>query len=97
MHGGGGSDIFTFCANWGNDTVEQLSGGSITLWFDSGSLSGWNEETKTYTRGSSRVTVLGDAEITLKFGDLESLDIPGVFAAETSRKIFEDPNSGMLA
>ena len=34
---GGGNDIFCFGGNWGNDTVEQLAGGKITLWFESGS------------------------------------------------------------
>ena len=34
MHGGGGHDTFTFCKNWGNDTVVQLNGGTALLWFN---------------------------------------------------------------
>lgn len=36
MHGGGGSDIFTFGENWGKDTVEQLASGDVTLWLSPG-------------------------------------------------------------
>ncbi|MBR2509565.1 MAG: AIDA repeat-containing protein, partial [Lentisphaeria bacterium] len=42
LHGGGGDDIFCFGENWGEDTVEQLAGGEITLWFKSGSEDNWN-------------------------------------------------------
>ncbi len=34
MHGGGGKDVFFFCNDWGNDTVEQLTGGKVTLCFE---------------------------------------------------------------
>ena len=34
LHGGGGGDIFCFGGSWGDDTVEQLEGGSMLLWFD---------------------------------------------------------------
>ncbi|MBQ7176313.1 MAG: hypothetical protein IJS08_02770, partial [Victivallales bacterium] len=34
MHGGGGNDIFTFGGTWGNDTIEQLTGGTVRLWFE---------------------------------------------------------------
>ena len=33
LHGGGGNDIFAFGSLWGDDTVEQLAGGSSILWF----------------------------------------------------------------
>ena len=33
LHGGGGNDVFTFCMEWGNDTVEQQAGGNTLLWF----------------------------------------------------------------
>ena len=49
LHGGGGDDIFTFCENWGTDTVEQLADGSVLLWFASGSEENWDESTLTYT------------------------------------------------
>jgi len=94
MHGGGGSDIFCFGKNWGNDTVEQLDGGEITLWFESGSENNWDADTLTYTDGTNSVTVRGVAEVSLKFGGDAPLD--GVFLDASSEKIFEDKNSGML-
>ena len=94
MHGGGGDDIFTFGADWGNDTVEQLETGSVTLWFESGSEENWNSETKTYSDGVNSVSVSGCVNVTLKFG--AASDLPaGVFDSETSQKVFED--KGMLA
>ena len=42
--------MFAFCDNWGTDTVEQLAGGTVTLWFASESGTGvWDETTLTYT------------------------------------------------
>ena len=104
MHGGGGNDIFTFCDNWGKDTVEQLETGTVTLWFLSGSIDNWDEKTLTYSDGTNSVTVKGVTaeQVTLKFGDdgsaqFASLSDMGAFAAFTSRKIFEDTNKGILA
>ena len=96
MHGGGGDDIFTFGADWGNDTVEQLENGSVTLWFESGSEDNWNAETLTYSDGVNSVTVTGCANVTLRFGDNGSLP-DGAFAGESSRKVFEDKNKGFIA
>ena len=105
MHGGGGEDIFAFGSNWGNDSVEQLSDGKVTLWFENGSLEKWDASTLTYTDGENRVIVNGvTAEnISLKFGDdgseqygklLES----GAFDEFSSERIFENKNTrGMLA
>ena len=59
MHGGGGDDVFTFCDNWGTDTVEQLADGSVTLWFASGNMENWNAETLTYMDGDNSVKVSG--------------------------------------
>ena len=109
MHGGGGDDIFTFCANWGIDEVEQLDAGSVTLWFTS-ELEGkvaWDEVSQSYTDGVNRVTLKGvDAnQITLKFGSgttqedaacFADLSEAGAFAEFTSQKIFEE-NKGLLA
>ena len=102
MHGGGGNDIFTFCDNWGMDSVEQLGTGTVTLWFAEGSMDNWNVETLTYTDGPDSVTVKGVTadKITLKFGSdaseqYASLAHAGAFDAFTSQKIFED--SGILA
>ena len=96
MHGGGGEDIFCFGENWGKDTVEQLAGGEITLWFESGSENNWNASTLTYTDGANTITVSGVDTVTLKFGADVSLPA-GCFADAASEKIFEDKNKGMLA
>jgi Ca2+-binding RTX toxin-like protein len=96
MHGGGGSDIFCFGDNWGRDSVEQLAGGSVTLWFEDGSASNWNASTLTYTDGENSVTVSGVSSVTLKFGADVSLP-DGCFADAASEKIFENKDKGMLA
>ena len=96
MHGGGGKDIFCFGENWGKDTVEQLSGGKVTLWFENGSASNWNASMLTYTDGTNSVTVSGVVNVTLKFGAVDTA-VSGAFLDAASEKIFEDKNSGMLA
>ena len=89
MHGGGGNDIFCFGSDWGIDTVEQLSGGTVTLWFEDGSEENWNTNTRTYTDGENTVTVSGAADVTLKFGgDISSLP-EGIFSNAVTKKIFE--------
>ena len=105
MHGGGGNDIFTFCDNWGTDTIEQIATGTVTLWFAS-ELEGkvaWDEESQSYTDGVNHVSVTGVASVTLKFGgagdDAEqfaALSDMGAFDAFTSQRIFE-ANEGILA
>ena len=103
MHGGGGEDIFTFCDNWGVDEVEQLAGGSVTLWFTSekeGKVA-WDDVSKSYTDGVNQVSVKGVTSVELKFGDdgssqYASLVSAGAFAEFTSQKIFEESN-GLLA
>ena len=104
MHGGGGDDVFTFCDNWGIDTVQQLTTGSVTLWFAEGSMDNWNAETLTYTDGENSVKVSGVAaeKVTLKFGDDGSeqyvlLASAGAFKEFTSQKIFEESSMGTLA
>ena len=107
MHGGGGDDVFAFCGNWGADTVQQLESGTVTLWFASGTESNWNAETLTYTDGENSVTVSGVTadRITLKFGEngpedaaqFASLSGIGAFNAFTSRKVFEEADTGLLA
>ena len=104
LHGGGGDDIFTFCDNWGSDTVEQIETGTVTLWFVSGSESNWNAETLTYTDGENSVSVSGVSaeQVTLKFGNdgseqFSALSDAGAFDAFTSRRIFEESGSGLLA
>ena len=104
LHGGGGDDIFCFGENWGEDTVEQLVGGKITLWFESGEMSNWNADTLTYSDGANSVKVSGvsNDNITLIFGDdgslrYDELASAGCFDDAASEKIFEDKNKGMLA
>ena len=88
MHGGGGDDIFTFGADWGNDTVEQLAEGSVVLWFESGSEENWNAETLTYSDGTNSVRVSGCVDVTLRFGADSELPA-GAFATAASSKIFK--------
>ena len=89
LHGGGGDDIFCFGSDWGIDTVEQLSGGTVTLWFEDGSEENWNADTRTYSDGENTVTVSGTADVTLKFGgDISSLP-EGIFSNAVTKKIFE--------
>ena len=105
MHGGGGEDIFAFGGNWGNDNVEQLAGGKVTLWFEDGSLENWNEASLTYQDGENSVKVSGvmPENVTLKFGDdgseqYSKLLEAGAFDEFSSERIFENRNTrGMLA
>ena len=104
MHGGEGDDIFCFGENWGKDTVEQLVGREITLWFESGSENNWDASALTYTDGTNSVKVSGVSagNITLIFGDngstlYDELSAAGCFDAAASEKIFEDKNKGLLA
>jgi Ca2+-binding RTX toxin-like protein len=96
MHGGGGNDIFCFGGAWGQDTVEQFDGGSVTLWFENGSENNWDASTLTYTDGGKSVTVSGVSTVTLKFGDVDSA-VAGAFLDAASENIFEDKDRGMLA
>ena len=95
MHGGGGNDTFCFGANWGQDTVKQLSEGSVTLHFESGSEANWNQETLTYTDGANSVTVSGVTKVELVFN--ATAPVEGAFLDAASEKIFEDKNKGMSA
>ena len=103
MHGGGGDDIFAFGGDWGQDTVTQLAGGKVTLWFKEGDESKWNESTLTYSDGDKSVKVTGVAkeDVTLRFGNEDAnyanLLAAGAFSEFTSEKVFEDKNRGMLA
>ena len=97
MNGGGGNDTFCFGANFGNDTVEQLAGGSVTLYFENGSMDNWNAATLTYTDGANSVKVSGvtNADVKLVFG--EPAPVEGAFLDAASEKIFEDKAKGMIA
>ncbi len=104
MHGGGGDDIFVFGGDWGDDNVEQLADGKVTLWFDDGSPENWDASALTYTDGDNSVKVAGVAAdaVTLKFGDDGSeqygkLLEAGAFDEFASDRVFGDRNKGMLA
>ena len=103
MHGGGGSDIFAFGdSNWGEDTVEQLATGSVTLWFASGSMDNWDSASLTYRDGDNCVKVIGTTSIELRFGNDDSdmykdLVSAGAFEEFTSERIFEESGKGILA
>ena len=105
MHGGGGTDIFTFGENWGTDTVEQLADDDsmVMLWFATGDHDNWDASTLTYTDGTNSVTVRGVTadQINVYIGDefpwdFEMMSELGVFADATSQNVFEDKNWGLL-
>ncbi|MBR2365460.1 MAG: hypothetical protein IKA79_09675 [Lentisphaeria bacterium] len=98
MHGGGGNDTFCFGENWGNDTIEQLAGGTVKLCFANGVNDNWNADTLTYSDGISSVTVTGITadKIEIVFEAASSLP-EGAFADVASEKIFEDKDKGLLA
>ena len=97
-------DGVTFCGNRGADTVEQLSYGNVTLWFESDSLDNWDASTLTYADETNSVKVSGVTEnkISLKFGDDESeqyavLAGRGTFSDHSSEEIFREQGKGILA
>ena len=92
LHGGGGNDIFCFGGNWGKDVVEQ-DNGAVTLWFRNGDESKWDAAKRKYTDGKNTVTVKGNADVALKFGDdssqqFKDLLATGAFDATTSDRLF---------
>jgi hypothetical protein len=104
LYGRGGDDIFAFGGNWGEDTVEQLANGKITLWFKEGDESKWDADNLFYSDGNNSVQINGECtNIDLKFGAdadadrFAALDAMGAFDDFTSEKIFEDKNKGLLA
>ena len=101
---GGTGTTFTFCENWGKDTVKQLETGTVTLWFAEGSLDNWDEKNLTYADGGNSVTVSGVSadRVTLYFGYGKSqlfgkLYSIGAFTESMTKKIFEDTDKGILA
>lgn len=108
LHGGGGDDIFAFGGNWGNDSIEQLADGKVTLWFEEGDKSKWDESTLTYRDGENSVKVSGVAfeNVTVKFGEGSNEDDRqqygkllecGAFDEFGSERIFVNRNNrGML-
>jgi Ca2+-binding RTX toxin-like protein len=106
MQSGGGDDIFCFGSNWGNDTVVLNSPAVVcTLWFASGSANNWDAAARIYRSGSNSVTVLGEGNVQLYFGNdshaqpnqYADLQASGAFSENSSEKIFEDKSKGLLA
>jgi len=102
--GGGGNDTFCFCENWGIDTVTQSQGGSVVLWFASGSSDKWNADTMTYSDGTNSVFVSGVSAdcVFLIFGNDESEDYArfaalGAFDSFTTDAVFEEEGKGITA
>ena len=56
--------------DWGDDTVEQLAGGTVNLRFATGSEENWDTAALTCTDGDNSVRVIGVSQenITLTFG-----------------------------
>ena len=96
MYGNGGDDIFCFGNDWGNDTVDQLASGSVTLWFEEGSEDNWNADTQIYSDGTNFVVVTGCTDVKLIFGDGDSLPA-GAFDNAVLGNVFEKNENGMLA
>ena len=91
LHGGGGNDIFCFGENWGSDTVEQLAGSEVILWFENGSLANWDASSLTYVDGNNSVTVTGVASgnVSLRFGSSPESAPAGAFEGSVSNRVFE--------
>ena len=96
LHGGGGDDTFIFGTNWGVDVVDQRNdNGTIKLWFENNDGK-WNADKRTYTSGENKVIVLGNAEVEIIYGNLESAPA-GAFAETASKNIFESTQLAALA
>ncbi len=97
MHGGGGKDLFCFCDGWGHDTVNQLSGSKVVLWFtqDGGT---WDSSSMTYRFGESSVTVSGvsSEDVTLIFGDAAGTEYADLYELYVSEKVFEETASSRI-
>ena len=77
--------------------MEQLADGKVTLWFESGSLDNWDQDTLTYSDGVNSVTVKGVRDADICFGG-DISDLPaGAFTDYVSEKIYEERTKGILA
>ena len=88
LHGGGGDDIFAFSGDFGNDTVEQLADGKITLYFDSKAVQ-WDESLNAYTDGVNSVTVRNGTEVTAVYVDNPQYSDIAELLKNSSVNIFE--------
>ena len=89
LHGGGGNDIFCFGGNFGKDSVEQLDGGSVVLWFESEDVQ-WNEEINSYTDGVNEVKIIGDFNVEVRYDFNAEFTEAGFFEEYTADKIFDN-------
>ncbi|MDD3155716.1 MAG: hypothetical protein PHS41_12700 [Victivallaceae bacterium] len=108
MHGGGGDDLFVFGdGKWGNDTIEQLASGSVTLWFESAielRFERIGRDTKiSCVNGTIVAKNMTLTQENCRFGadgyeeDFSRLADIGAFEASSSEKIFEKKDrSGIL-
>jgi Ca2+-binding RTX toxin-like protein len=103
LYGLGGNDTFVFCDNWGNDTVQQIADGNVTLWFAKGSSANWNAATNTFTYNNNQVVVSGvaNSKISLKFGNDSSemyqrISAAGLFQDAATQKIFDQNDQGII-
>ena len=88
LHGGGGNDKFFFGGDFGNDTVEQLAGGTVKLYFEASEndvkISG-----RTYFVGANSVTLNGNFAVEIYYGGKEGSAHIGLYDDFTSQKVFE--------
>ncbi len=108
MLGGGGDDIFCFGGNFGNDTVSQCNGGSITLWFESGSSENWNSETGIYDDGNGNTVSVSSVSsvVSVIFGDNDGTAVNGLtctqlkdlgaFSEYSTKKVFEEEGTNSV-
>ena len=77
MHGGGGNDVFAYGDYaWGQDTIEQLPGGDLLLWFEDGMKLGGAE-------GDIQLTSDADGNAVLKrVGTSDKVTVKGYTQAE---------------
>ena len=96
LHGGGGEDVFCFGGSFGNDTVEQIAGGKVTLYFDSEAVR-WNEVAQCYTDGTNSVKLIGDDfAVEVKYSTSD-ISIAGAFADFASETVFEKTEPMLLS
>ena len=99
LHGGGGNDAFCFGGNWGHDTVEQVSGDSVILWFEEDCHGWWDESNMIFTDGTNSVKVNGTSakDVAIYYGNTNMV-ANGAFADFVTEKIFEyNSNKAALA
>jgi Ca2+-binding RTX toxin-like protein len=82
LHGGGGDDVFAYGDYaWGQDTIEQLPGGDLLLWFEDGMKLGGVE-------GDIQLTSDVDGNAVLKrVGSSDKVTVKGYTQAEVADRL----------